>query len=158
MAILIVERDNESSELIYEIFNKELSELFFVCDGAQALVAFRKYEISTAVIDLEISFVSAIDLIGIMRKENPDIKIIALTSNLDNCSENKYQHNYGFDVLIQKNDIHKYLYDSYLKLTMSDKLFKSPCKILELKNVDLNESLKNLKVFKKAFEKNIQIK
>ena len=73
MDILVIENDNKSAELIYEIFYENIEKLFFVSDGEQALIAFRKYEISVVIIDLKISLINAIDLIQIMKMENPDI-------------------------------------------------------------------------------------
>ena len=146
MSILVVEKNNESSELIYEIFNKEKKDLFFVCDGAQALVAFRKYKISIVIIDLKISFVNALDLIQIMKIENPQIKVIALNSSSNNYDIDKYEENYCFDILIRKNDINKYLYDAYLELIT-----------FKLNKADLNESLINLELFQKAFETNSKL-
>lgn len=55
MAILIIENDNKSAELIYDIFINEIRDIMFANDGIQALIAFRKYELSTILIDLEIS-------------------------------------------------------------------------------------------------------
>ena len=141
LSILVVEKDNESAELIYEILINEINDLFFVSDGAQALIAFRKYKISLVIVDLEISFVNALDLIHIIKNEKPNTKIIALNSNKDIDTKNSYY----IDILIPKDQIDVYLYDSYLKL-LNDK------KTLKLENIDFNESLGNLEIFQKAFE------
>lgn len=141
LSILVVEKDNESAELIYEILINEINDLFFVSDGAQALIAFRKYKISLVIVDLEISFVNALDLIHIIKNENPNTKIIALNSNKDIDTKNSYY----IDILIPKDQIDVYLYDSYLKLLNDEKTLK-------LENIDFNESLENLEIFQKAFE------
>lgn len=141
LSILVVEKDNESAELIYEILINEINDLFFVSDGAQALIAFRKYKISLVIVDLEISFVNALDLIHIIKNEKPNTKIIALNSNKDIDTKNSYY----IDILIPKDQIDVYLYDSYLKLLNDEKTLK-------LENIDFNESLGNLEIFQKAFE------
>ncbi len=141
LSILVVEKDNESAELIYEILINEINDLFFVSDGAQALIAFRKYKISLVIVDLEISFVNALDLIHIIKNEKPNTKIIALNSNKDIDTKNSYY----IDILIPKDQIDVYLYDSYLKLLNDEKTLK-------LENIDFNESLENLEIFQKAFE------
>lgn len=145
LGILIVEKDNKSAELIHEIFYEDKKDLFFVCDDSQALIAFRKYKISIVIIDLEILLANVFDLIQIMKKENSQIKIIALNSTINNYDIDKYQKEYGFDKLIQKDDIHKYLYDLYSKLINEDEAYNS-C------NANFNRSLMNLVVFQKAFE------
>lgn len=141
LSILVVEKDNESAELIYEILINEINDLFFVSDGAQALIAFRKYKISLVIVDLEISFVNALDLIHIIKNEKPNTKIIALNSN----KEIDTKDNYYIDILIPKDQIDVYLYDSYLKLLNDEKTLK-------LENIDFNESLENLEIFQRAFE------
>ena len=141
LSILVVEKDNESAELIYEILINEINDLFFVSDGAQALIAFRKYKISLVIVDLEISFVNALDLIHIIKNEKPNTKIIALNSNKNIDTKD----NYYIDILIPKDQIDVYLYDSYLKLLNDEKTLK-------LENIDFNESLENLEIFQKAFE------
>lgn len=141
LSILVVEKDNESAELIYEILINEINDLFFVSDGAQALIAFRKYKISLVIVDLEISFVNALDLIHIIKNEKPNTKIIALNSNKDIDTKNSYY----IDILIPKDQIDVYLYDSYLKLLNDEKTLK-------LENIDFNESLENLEIFQRAFE------
>lgn len=141
LSILVVEKDNESAELIYEILINEINDLFFVSDGAQALIAFRKYKISLVIVDLEISFVNALDLIHIIKNEKPNTKIIALNSNKEiDTKDNDY-----IDILIPKDQIDVYLYDSYLKLLNDEKTLK-------LENIDFNESLENLEIFQRAFE------
>lgn len=154
MSILIVEKDNKSAELIYEIFNEEKRDLFFVCDEEEAIIAFRKYKISIVIIDLESLFVDNFNLIKIMKSENSQIKIIALNSTINDCDVENYKEKYSFNILIQKDDLHKYLYDSYLKLINDKKATKIESKTLELSNADFNESLMNLMVFQKAFETN----
>ena len=141
LSILVVEKDNESAELIYEILINEINDLFFVSDGAQALIAFRKYKISLVIVDLEISFVNALDLIHIIKNEKPHTKIIALNSNKNIDTKD----NYYIDILIPKDQIDVYLYDSYLKLLNDEKTLK-------LENIDFNESLENLEIFQRAFE------
>lgn len=141
LSILVVEKDNESAELIYEILINEINDLFFVSDGAQALIAFRKYKISLVIVDLEISFVNALDLIHIIKNEKPNTKIIALNSNKDIDTKDSYY----IDILIPKDQIDVYLYDSYLKLLNDEKTLK-------LENIDFNESLENLEIFQRAFE------
>ena len=141
LSILVVEKYNESAELIYEILINEINDLFFVSDGAQALIAFRKYKISLVIVDLEISFVNALDLIHIIKNEKPNTKIIALNSNKDIDTKNSYY----IDILIPKDQIDVYLYDSYLKLLNDEKTLK-------LENIDFNESLENLEIFQRAFE------
>ena len=141
LSILVVEKYNESAELIYEILINEINDLFFVSDGAQALIAFRKYKISLVIVDLEISFVNALDLIHIIKNEKPNTKIIALNSNKNiDTKDNDY-----IDILIPKDQIDVYLYDSYLKLLNDEKTLK-------LENIDFNESLENLEIFQRAFE------
>lgn len=155
MSILIVEEENKSAELIYEIFNKEKRDLFFVCDEVQALIAFRKYKTSILIIDLKILCVNDFNLIQIMKIENPQIKIIALNSTSYNYDVEKYQEKY-FDILIEKNDIYKCLYDAYLELINNNEVVKMKSKIFEFSSADLNESLFNLKLFQKAFETKIK--
>lgn len=150
MGILVIENDNKSAELIYEIFYENIENLFFACDGEQALIAFRKYEISVVIIDLKISLINAIDLIQIMKTENPQIKIIALNSDTNNYDIDINQEKYCFDILIQKDYLYKYLYNAYLKLMNSEKTK------FELSRVDLKEGLANLMIFKKAFEINFK--
>lgn len=83
MAILVIENHNESAELIYEILMNEPNNIIFAEDGAQGLIAFRKYELSTIIIDLDISFIDSIELIKTVKKEKPNIRIITFARNYE---------------------------------------------------------------------------
>ena len=113
MGILIVEKDNISAELIYEIFIEDVKNLFFTCDCIQASIAFRKYNPSVIIVDLDISIIDVIDLIEIIKAENPKIKIIDIYSitNINDIKENLAK--YHIDVLIKKENLHNSLYDNY---------------------------------------------
>lgn len=113
MGILIVEKDNISAELIYEIFIEDVKNLFFTCDCIQASIAFRKYNPSVVIVDLDISIIDVIDLTEIMKTENPKIKIIAIYSiaNINDIKENLTK--YHIDALIKKEDLLNSLYNHY---------------------------------------------
>jgi DNA-binding response OmpR family regulator len=115
LGILIVEKDNASAELIYEIFIQEIKKFYFASDCIQASIAFREYKPSVVIIDLDTSFFEVIELIQTMRVENPKIKIIAMYScNKYNIKENFRKYN--IDNLANKNSIHETLHNMYLDL------------------------------------------
>ena len=120
MGILIVEKDNTSAELIYEIFIKDIKNLFFASDCMQAAIAFRKYNPSLVIIDLDISFTDSIDLINTMKIENKKLKVIGLySSDVHNIKDNFMLHH--IDALINKISINKDLHNTYISLIENNK-------------------------------------
>lgn len=118
MSILVVEKDNVSAELIYEIFTKEIKNLFFVCDCIQASIAFRKYKPSIVIVDLDISITDVLNLIQSIKNENPNIKIIAINSNSNNEMLKKYLNEKHIDALINKKSIYEKLHVIYKNLIL----------------------------------------
>ena len=116
MGILIVEKDNKSAELIYDIFIKDINNLFFASDCNQASIAFRKYNPTVVIIDLDISFVDVVELIKTIKIENKKIKIIAIYSVCEIKDIEENLENYEIDALIHKNFLDDSLYDAYHNL------------------------------------------
>jgi CheY-like chemotaxis protein len=87
LAILVIGNDNESAELIYEILMNEPNNIIFAEDGVQGLIAFRKYELSTIIVDLDICFISILEFIKIIKEESKKIKIVLFGTKNDEILE-----------------------------------------------------------------------
>ncbi len=113
MGILVVEKDNKSAELIYDIFSEEIKELFFASNVNEALIAFRKYKISIIILDLQMKFIDLVELIHIIKNEKTNIKIIAINTNSTDVEIEELFKEQLINALVEKESLKENLYDVY---------------------------------------------
>lgn len=109
-AILIVEDDAVSQELLKELLQQTGAELIFADDGASSIALFEEFDkIDLVLMDVQLPLLSGTEAMEVIKKMNPEVPIIAQTAFAMASDKGKYL-SAGFDNYIPKPLLPEALY------------------------------------------------
>lgn len=104
MNVLVVEDDNNSSELILDVLHNINCNYRFASDGAQGLVSFRNFKPKVVITDMYMPHLSGLDLVKKIKEEEPETIFVVLSHNEQDQMHLNLKE-LGVEHFISKNNI-----------------------------------------------------